>query len=135
MDELEKDLQRWGESKDPILASMICEKIYHDLIADKCTDGVMEDVMMWGREKGINDPIMQFAKLNEEVGEIGHELTRLNFRSDEMEDALGDTFVTLIILADILDYDLHDCLVEAYETIRHRKGHTQGGSFIKDVEN
>lgn len=135
MNELERDIMKWHSTKSVTLATDICDKLYKAMLNDKCTDGIMEDVMTWGREKGINDPIMQFAKLNEEVGEIAHELTRLNFRSDEMEDALGDTFVTLIILADILDYDLHDCLAEAYLTIKNRKGHTEGGSFIKDGEN
>lgn len=135
MDGLESDIMKWHSTKSVALAADICEKLYEAILSDRCTDDVIRDVMVWGREKGINDPIMQFAKLNEEVGEIAHELTRLNFRSDEMEDAIGDTFVTLIILADILDYDLHDCLVEAYDTIKNRKGHTQGGSFIKDVEN
>ena len=92
----------------------------------------MGKVALWGREKKIDNPVMQFAKLNEEVGEIAHELTRSRFNSDEMEDALGDTAVTLIILADILGYDIIDCLAEAYMVISKTKGETKNGSFITE---
>lgn len=89
-------------------------------------------VAEWGRDKGIDNPVMQYAKLNEEVGEIAHELTRNNYKSDEMKDALGDTFVTLIILADILGYDIVGCLAEVYGVIKERTGKTINGSFVKD---
>lgn len=93
---------------------------------------LIENVAMWGRGKQLYDPVMQYAKLNEEVGEIAHELTRNKIESKEMEDALGDTFVTLIILADILGYDILDCLEVAYNEIKGRKGVTKNGSFIKE---
>ena len=91
-------------------------------------------VALWGQEKHINNPVMQYAKLNEEAGEIAHELTRGNLTSAEMEDALGDTLVTLIILADILGYNIIDCLAKAYAVIAKRTGHTENGSFVKDEE-
>lgn len=97
-------------------------------------EDLIQAVAEWGRDKNINDPVMQYAKLNEEVGEIAHELTRNNLKSEEMEDALGDTLVTLIILADILGYDLKQCLGEAYGVISHRKGKTINGSFIKEEQ-
>lgn len=89
-------------------------------------------VKLWGKDKGLNDPVMQFAKMNEEVGEIAHELTRGHLNSEEMVDAIGDTFVTLIILADILNIDLYPALHEAYTTISTRKGTTLNGSFVKE---
>ena len=86
----------------------------------------------WGREKGINNDLMQYAKLNEEAGEIAHELTRGHRNTTDMKDALGDTFVTLIILADILGFDIIDCLLVAYEEIKDRKGTNINGSFVKE---
>lgn len=130
---LEDDIIKWNETKSISLATSICEKLYKSMASDRCTDEIMHDVVVWGRNKKIDDPIMQFAKMNEEVGELAHELTRMRFHNDEVEDALGDIFVTIIILADILGYDLHDCLAEAYAEIKNRKGHTDGGSFIKDI--
>lgn len=96
------------------------------------TDELIEAVMNWGVRHDISNPVMQYAKVNEEVGEIAHELTRNNLYSAKMMDALGDTMVTLIILADILHFDIRDCLREAYETIRYRDGKTISGCFVKD---
>lgn len=97
------------------------------------TNELIDAVIDWGRAKHINNPLMQFAKVNEEIGEIAHELTRGRTKSDELEDALGDSAVTLIILADILGYDLRRCLETAYSAIKDRTGHTENGSFIKDA--
>jgi len=132
MDELERNVRKWHDTKDIALASVILDKLYISFEGDRCTDEIMHDVVVWGRDKKIDDPVMQFAKMNEEVGELAHELTRARFHNSAVEDALGDIFVTLIILADILGYDLHDCLQEVYETIKNRSGHTSHGSFIKD---
>jgi len=98
------------------------------------SDELFQAVALWGRDKGLNDPVMQFAKVNEEIGELAHELVRGRIGSSEMEDAFGDILVTLIILADILNYDLLSCLAEAYNTIKDRKGKTVNGSFIKENE-
>lgn len=97
-------------------------------------EALIAQVKAWGREKGINNPTMQYAKMIEEAGEIAHELTRGHYKTDEMEDALGDTLVTLIILADILGYDLYDCLAEAYGVISKRTGKNIDGSFVKDTQ-
>lgn len=104
------------------------------LINDLTPETLIATVRDWGREKGINDALMQYAKFNEEAGEIAHELTRNRWNSDEMKDALGDTLVTLIILADILGYDIIDCLLCAYEEIKDRKGKNINGSFVKEEQ-
>lgn len=96
------------------------------------TDELIGEVMYWGVKHNISNPDRQYAKLNEEVGEIAHELTRDRLYSSEMMDALGDTFVTLIILADILHFDIRDCLEAAYSEIKNRNGKTINGSFVKD---
>ena len=86
----------------------------------------------WFDEKGLSDPIMQFAKLNEEVGEMAHELTRGRKDSEEMKDAIGDVFVTLVGMAHHLDLDLSECINMAYQTIRNRKGKVIDGSFVRE---
>ena len=98
------------------------------------TDELIEAVMNWGLRHNISNPDRQYAKLNEEVGEIAHELTRDRLYSSEMMDALGDTFVTLIILADILHFDIRECLEAAYSEIKDRDGKTINGSFVKNEE-
>lgn len=98
------------------------------------TDELLEAVVKWGQDHNLHDPVMQFAKMNEEVGEIAHELTRGRVHTSEMEDALGDTMVTLVILADILGYDIIKCLEVAYNQIKDRHGKTIAGSFVKEEE-
>ena len=114
----------------------------------KNTDGAKEraidgystlvDVIQWGREKGLNDPKAQLNKVIEEVGEIAHEITRNNYdvaaleQPDELFDAIGDTLVTVIILADILNIDPISALEEAYGVIKNRKGETKNGTFVRE---
>ena len=121
---------------------------YSDLY--KGTDGCKEhaiasmatitDVIQWGRDKGLNDPKAQLNKVIEEVGEIAHEITRNHYdlealeQPDELYDAIGDTLVTIIILADILNMDPMTCLEIAYEAIANRTGETKNGTFVKDED-
>ena len=98
------------------------------------------DVIQWGRDKGLNDPKAQLNKVIEEVGEIAHEITRNHYdlealeQPDELYDAIGDTLVTIIILADILNMDPMTCLEIAYEAIANRTGETKNGTFVKDED-
>lgn len=98
------------------------------------------DVINWGREKGLDDPKAQLNKVIEEVGEIAHEITRNRYdvneleQPDELFDAIGDTLVTVIILADILNIDPISALSGAYEQIKDRKGATENGTFVKDEQ-
>ena len=91
----------------------------------------------WGRSKQLHDCKSQLNKVIEEVGEIAHEITRNHYdlnaidQPDELVDALGDSFVTLLILSDILGVDPLDAMFTALEAIRNRKGKTVNGTFIK----
>lgn len=95
------------------------------------TDDLVRQVKEWGREKGLDDPKAQLNKVIEEVGEIAHEITR-NQNGPELVDAIGDTLVTVIILADILGYDPFVCLTAAYNAIKDRKGVTENGTFVRE---
>lgn len=98
------------------------------------------DVIQWGRNKGLDDPKAQLNKVIEEVGEIAHEITRNHYdldaleQPDELYDAIGDSLVTIIILADILNMDPMACLEIAYEAIANRTGETKNGTFVKAEE-
>lgn len=105
-------------------------------------DVLFNAIKQWGRDKGINNATVQFAKINEEVGELAHELVRGycggyggRVPSQETVDAIGDILVTVIIFADIIGVDPLGALQLSYDTIKGRTGHTENGSFIKDGEN
>lgn len=125
---LEEKIRKWGETKDIALAHDICE----DLLKRQSAEKLIADVAAWGRDKGLKDPKAQLNKVIEEVGEMAHEVCRNRYDSGMMTDAIGDTLVTVIILADILGYDPIDCLDEAYCTIKERKGETRNGTFVKE---
>lgn len=50
----------------------------------------------------------------------------------ECMDGIGDVTVTLILLADMLDMTLEDCLQYAYDEIANRQGKMVDGTFVKD---
>ena len=97
------------------------------------TDELIEAVIMWGHKHNIDNPVMQALKVNEEVGEIATEITHNRLHGPDMIDAIGDSLVTIIILADVLGYNPIDCLQEAYDVISKRKGKTVDGCFVKEV--
>ena len=51
---------------------------------------------------------------------------------DETKDGIGDTMVTLILLCEMLDLTVEDCLQSAYDVISKRTGKMVDGTFIKD---
>lgn len=51
---------------------------------------------------------------------------------EECMDGIGDVLVTLILLADMLDVTLEECLSMAYEEIANRQGKMIDGTFVKD---
>lgn len=95
------------------------------------TDELIKNVIRWGRDKDLNDPKAQLNKVMEEVGEIAHEVSR-NRYGKEFRDAIGDTLVTVLILADIAGARPMACLGLAYREIKDRKGKTENGTFVKE---
>ena len=92
------------------------------------------DVIRWAESRRIipnSTPLAQAIKTTEEVAELLKALSKGN--RAEARDAYGDVLVTLIIGAALADVDLVDCLEEAYETIKDRKGYlTNDGIFVKE---
>ena len=92
-------------------------------------------VLQWGMDRGIvqhGKPIGQAIKTLEEVTEL---LAAIN-RNDmpEIKDAVGDVVVTLLMVCATLDIDLTECLADAYNEIKDRKGTLlASGVFVKEV--
>jgi len=114
----------------------------------------IDKVVQWGFEKGILGPHGggtvegQLKKFHEEAGEVIESVSRylgcketfeimggpcsLPRANKETKDAIGDTLVTLILLARMLDTDLDECLNAAYDVISKRTGTMKNGVFVKD---
>ena len=95
---------------------------------------LVKSVEVWAMNKGLDksDPRAQYFKVVEKVGEIADGL----LRNDKFEviDAIGDSIVTLIILAKTIDSSAVECLGAAYDVIKDRTGKVVDGVFIKDGE-
>lgn len=98
-------------------------------------DNLITSVQRWSIEKGIDKaaPEKQFLKVIEETGEIASALAKSKPK-EELMDALGDTFVTLIILSQQLNLDPKECLQMAYDIISKRTGKTVDGVFVKSED-
>lgn len=107
-----------------------------DTHLDKWTtlDELEKLIVIWGNDKGILDqstPEQQFRKTLEEVMEIAVALRTGDH--EELQDGIGDTVVTLILLAKLADTDLLTCLQKAYSVISKRTGVMVDGIFVKDA--
>ena len=81
----------------------------------------------WADDRNLKqaDPKIQWMRITEEVGEIRDVLlkpTKFTKPQAALKDAIGDTLVTIIVLAHQLDLDVTECLGIAYEEIKNRKG-------------
>lgn len=89
-------------------------------------------VRQWAVDRNMHtaDPSKQFLKVAEEVGEIARALAKQ--RPEDLKDAIGDSFVTLIILAEQCGVSFEESLQFAYDEIKDRKGKMVNGVFIKE---
>ena len=96
-------------------------------------ENVQESVINWAKERNLiklgNAP-KQLIKLSEEVGELGSAFLKNDF--NEIKDAIGDIQIVLMILSEQLSIDYNQCLEDAYNVIKNRKGKTIDGTFVKD---
>ncbi|HEC2245307.1 TPA: MazG-like family protein [Staphylococcus delphini] len=95
---------------------------------------LIKQVEQWSIDKNLHNgnPDRQALKFYEEAGEIGAALSRGNLEA--LKDGIGDTVVTLIILAQQHDWTLQECLEYAYDEIKDRKGETRNGTFVKESD-
>lgn len=96
-----------------------------------------EAVIQWANDRNMIKQdkltaLSQLAKVTEEHGELSAGINKND--EEKIKDSLGDSLVTLIILAQDLNFDLLDCLNEAYNVIKDRKGKVIDGSYIKESD-
>ena len=72
----------------------------------------------------------------EELDETLDALKRLEQGEEsmlEVADGIGDMLVTIILLAKIVGLNSVDCLADAYDEIKDRKGKMINGLFVKNA--
>lgn len=91
-------------------------------------------VIEWAGEKGILEkgvPDRQAMKTLEECGELVQAVAKDD--KDEVQDAIGDVLITLIIQAKMQNLSVVCCLEQAYNVIANRTGVMKNGQFLKDA--
>lgn len=89
----------------------------------------------WARDRNLIDgstPQAQMLKTVEELGETAGAIARNQL--DLISDGIGDTVVTLVIMAAQCGLAIEDCIANAYDEIKDRKGRMENGIFIKESE-
>lgn len=100
---------------------------------------LIEKVIAWGIEKGITGPngkgtiLAQVLKMMEEAKET-FDAVYIEQNLDEVRDGIGDTMVTLILLAEMHGWTAEECLQTAYDVISKRKGQMICGIFVKQSD-
>ena len=97
-------------------------------------DNLTNLITDWAIERNLHnaDPSKQFLKVAEEFGEIAEGLAKDDLY--KIKDGIGDTFVTLVVLSQALDIDIHKCVKIAYDEIKDRKGEMINGVFVKESD-
>lgn len=95
---------------------------------------LIQQVEQWSMDKNLHkaNPDRQALKFYEEAGEVAAALSRDD--KEALMDGIGDTVVTLIILAQQHGMTLERCLQYAYDEIKDRKGKTINGTFVKESD-
>lgn len=92
-------------------------------------------ILRWGEARGIvknGKPLGQAIKTLEETKELIDALHQGN--DDAAMDAIGDILVTLIMVCATKDFNILDCIRQAYEEIKDRKGYLRpDGVFVKET--
>ncbi|MDA3769186.1 MazG-like family protein [Streptococcus thermophilus] len=106
---------------------------------DESITALISNIKDWADERDIKqaDPKIQWMRITEEVGEIRDVLlkpTKFAEPQTALKDAIGDTLVTIIVLAHQLDLDVTECLNIAYNEIKNRKGKIVNGTFVKESD-
>jgi hypothetical protein len=140
------------------------EHHYHLLfgVRPPCLDMTVNDliplIVQWGGDRGIvanSTPLGQSRKTIEEVHELVTACAQLVMADeqcdedgslhakdirrtvvDDLEDAIGDVFVTLVMVAACAKLDIHRCVAAAYDEIKNRKGTlNSNGVWVKEGPN
>ena len=93
---------------------------------------VFDKIREWAEDRNLynkGNSETQYIKLMEEAGELAQALMK---RDDaEIYDAIGDMVIVLTNLAEMEGVRIEDCIQDAYDEIKDRKGKMLNGTFVK----
>ena len=92
-----------------------------------------EKVKQWHHDRNLIDGATdkdQFAKLIQEAGELSANICKGN----NVADDIGDMVVVLINIAERNGLTLTECLQQAWDDIKDRRGKMVDGVFVKETD-
>jgi NTP pyrophosphatase (non-canonical NTP hydrolase) len=98
------------------------------------TQALIEDVnniKKWHHDRNLiegSDDKSQFAKLIQEAGELSDNICK----GKDIRDDIGDMIVVLINIAERNDISITECVRQAWDDIKDRKGRMVDGVFVKE---
>lgn len=98
-------------------------------------DDVFSKIRAWASDRNLiegSTPQSQMVKLMEEMGELASGAARGN--QPLIADSIGDCVVVLTILARQYNLSIEECINDAYNEIKDRKGKMVDGIFVKENE-
>ena len=111
-------------------------QLFYDAINKRTefhTENRFDLIRTWATERGLytnGDTKTQFCKLMEEGGELGRAILKND--AHEFADAIGDMVVVLTNLAHLGGTSIEQCIDQAYNEIKNRKGKMSNGTFVKN---
>jgi NTP pyrophosphatase (non-canonical NTP hydrolase) len=88
-------------------------------------------IKQWHKDRNLIDGSTdkaQFIKLVEEVGELQDNI----MNNGDIKDDIGDMMVVMINLCERNNLTILECLEQAYNDIKDRKGKMVDGIFVKE---
>lgn len=120
-EELSKLVLRWAKDKD----------LLHEINAEKQFMKFIEEIFEFKTEFDIWKLYREFK--HDENIEQDFSIEEVD-RWSNLNDEMGDIFVTLIILCKQIGLIPEDCLEKAYKKISKRTGKTINGTFVKSED-
>lgn len=97
-------------------------------------DELTSKIKQWAIDRNLHtaNPDKQMLKLFEELGELAEGMAK--DKPEQITDSIGDVYVVLTILSLQLGINIEDCIAEAYDEIKDRKGRMVDGVFVKEAD-
>lgn len=91
----------------------------------------VNNIKRWHHDRNLidgSDDKSQFAKLIQEAGELSDNICK----NKDISDDIGDMIVVLINIAERNGLSLTECVRQAWDDIKDRKGMMVDGVFVKE---
>ena len=97
-------------------------------------DELTTKIKQWAIERNLHsaNPDKQMLKLFEELGELAEGMAK--DKPEQIKDSIGDVYVVLTILSLQLGINIEDCIAQAYDEIKDRRGKMIDGVFVKESD-